>query len=216
MINRKQIEKSYNNYKEWAKEYLEQGKMELALESLRIACQLAYHYYLRMSDKFIEDTLFDIGRTVMQSNLQSSDLTNRFVLYDSVAFDNRALTQQYLRALISWDVEFLYIVNDQNKATHAKNILNEVCSCKKGDLFIVPSNLSKVDKIKVIHKKIEEYKPHKAFLHFYISDVVGVVVWNNFNMITRYFINHANHAFWIGTNCSDYVICFRNMGLNVQ
>ena len=53
MIDKKQIEKNYDNYKEWAKKYFEQGKIELALDSLNIACQLAFRYYLKISDRFI-------------------------------------------------------------------------------------------------------------------------------------------------------------------
>lgn len=216
MTKKNRIEISYDNYKKWGKEYLEQGKLDLALESLRVACELAHNYYIKLADNDIEYMLNDIGKSLNKCNLSQQDLTKRFVLYDSLAIDNMALTQQYLRALISWEVEFLYILADESKGKMSKDILNEISSYKKAELFVVPFNLSKVEKICMIQKKIAEYKPNKALLHPHISDVVGVCVWNNFNMITRYLINYADHAFWIGINCSDYVICFGSMGFNAS
>ncbi|HEY5587593.1 MAG TPA: hypothetical protein VIK86_01405 [Candidatus Paceibacterota bacterium] len=216
MIKRYQIEKNYEDYKKWAKEYLVQDKVDLALESLCVACKLAHLYFIKLADHEIEELLEIIGKKIKKPRLYTSELTNRFILYDSVGIDNMALTQQYLRALISWNVEFLYILDDENKAVRARNIINEICAYKKGDLFIVPSKSSNIEKMGIIYNKISEYKPNKAFLHIDVSDVVGVSVWNNFDMITRYFINHADHAFWIGTNCSDYVICYRSMGFNAS
>jgi len=42
---------------------------------------------------------------------------------------------------------------------------------------------------------------------------LSVVLWNSYeNHIDRYFINLTDHAFWIGKNCFDYCIEFREYG----
>ena len=160
--------------------------------------------------------LLEIGDKIINNNECYFEQRNSFILYDSVAIDNMALTQQYIRALIAWNVKLLYIVNDDKKTCGANDIIAELKLYDKAEIFIVSAELSQVDKINAIHKKISEFKPKTSFLHIDTDDVVGVTVWNKINSSTKYFINHSDHTFWVGTKCADYTICFRSMGVNAS
>jgi hypothetical protein len=51
-----------------------------------------------------------------------------------------------------------------------------------------------------------------AFLHFVPNDIVGFSSFSQLEYLTRYYIVHNDHTFWLGKHCSDYFIEFRKFG----
>jgi glycosyltransferase involved in cell wall biosynthesis len=142
-----------------------------------------------------------------------SPVENRFAFCDSFAWDNHCLTQQYLRAMISMDAEILFIIDDYRSA-RSKTIMNELKLYEKATIFIVPKIVGLDEQSKLIYNQIVDFKPAKIFLQ--TLSVVSVIALNAIKHIPRYRINLADHLYWAGTGCVDYLIEFRNFGFTVS
>ncbi len=215
MITKKKAQFDYAVLKNLAFAYREKGKWEECLTCVETLCRIAYHLSFRFSDSEIEDLLSKSAEAVIPRN-DFIPIEDVFVFYDCFAWDNRGLTQQYIRALISWNVKFLFILENDLTLQRSKDILDELKAYDKAEIFITPGNLQRTERIKLIAEKINEYRPSKAFLHMTPWDTVGVTIWNAFKQVTRYQVNLTDHAFWIGINCSDYIIEFRDYGYNLS
>ena len=115
----------------------------------------------------------------------------------------------------SWDVEFLYVYNSNNKKND-NNLVAELENYAKAQIFKIDKSLNNVDQVLALHIKISEYKPEIAFLHMTPWDVNAIAVFFTFNHIVRYQINITDHAFWLGVGICDYCIEFRNYGANIS
>ncbi len=217
MITRESASADYDFLKKNAFIAFSKGNFEECLFYVETACKIAYHLNFRFSDYDFEDLLNDLSKKICHAGvLPLNHKSDRYIFYDCFAIDNRGLTQQYIRALISWDVEFLFVLESDETIHLSEQILCELKGYDKATILIVPKSMTKVEKIQFLTEKVTEYAPLKAFLHLSPSDVVGVTLWNHFTSITRYQINLTDHAFWIGVNCCDYILEFRNYGYNLS
>jgi hypothetical protein len=214
-ITKKQIENDYAKLKEMAFSLFEKKDLESCLDIITTSSNIAYHLNFRFQDQEMEDLLSTISRSINCCPAKNV-VENRFVFYDYFGFDNRGLTQQYIRALISWDYEFLFIFENTPAQSKSADILFELKNYSKSSILYVDNELSKIEKIRYITNAINEYQPQKAFLHLAPWDVIGICVWNILSHIQRYQINLTDHAFWLGTNCIDYCIEFREYGYNLS
>lgn len=215
MVTRDVAIADYNLLKKEALTSFSKGKYEKCLSFIEAACKIAYHLNFRFSDLELEDLLEKLS-SQLTGNVNVTVKPKRYVFYDYFAWDNRGLTQQYIRALISWEVEFLFVVESDATIQLSSQILKELSVYPKATILFAPKGLERTDRIKWLVKHILEYGASKAFLHLSPWDVVGVAVWNALKPITRYQINLTDHAFWIGINCIDYVLEFREYGCNLS
>lgn len=44
----------------------------------------------------------------------------------------------------------------------------------------------------------------------------AITAFHAFPNVRKYLINLTDHAFWLGTSCTDYLVEFRNYGINVS
>lgn len=212
----KEIKSVFDSIKILAKKEFLIGNYETSLKHIETAADLAYMFNWIYTDEELENLLTQISFALLNDSRENfTPISGRVLFYDVFALDNRGLTQQYLRALIAWQVEILFVF-DGNDLSNSNKILEEIKAYPKAELFAVDTNLSRVDRIKVIHNKISEYKPEKAFLHLHPSSVVAVSVWNSLEEVTRYQVNLTDHAFWLGTKCIDFNLEFRNYGCTVS
>jgi len=215
MVTREVAIADYNLLKQQAlKSYLN-GKYEKCLCFVESACKIAYQLNFRFSDFELEALLENLSNT-LTNKINVTVNPKRYVFYDYFAWDNRGLTQQYIRALISWEVEFLFVIESDVTIQFSTQILKELASYPKATVLIAPKELKNGERISWLVRHISEYGASKAFLHLAPWDVVGVAVWNALKSITRYQINLTDHAFWIGINCIDYVLEFREYGYNLS
>lgn len=215
MLTIDKVQYVYNKLKKLSNKNLEKGNIEKALKYIKTSARVAYVFNIFFKDDEIEDKLKKISDCLLTNQINFMPISGRFVFYDSFGFSNRGLVHQYLRALISWEVEFLYICGSNNK-NNAGVILNEIIKYDKADVFFIDSSISKTEQIKTAHRKISEYKPEKAFLYFTPSDVNAIVTFFALPMVERFLINLTDHAFWLGLSCIDYSIEFRNFGCTVS
>lgn len=193
----------------------ENKNYEASLKHIETAAEIAYNFNWIYTDEELENLLINISNSIILEKKPFIPIEGKVVFYDVFALDNRGLTQQYLRALISWGVELLFIFEGHD-LTHSKQIISEIQSYPKGELFVIDKSLSRLEKIKCVYNKIIDFKPEKAFLHLQPSSSVAVTVWNHFDEVTRYQINLTDHAFWLGVKCIDYCLEFRDYGCTVS
>lgn len=203
-------------YKILAQGYFKNANYTDCLMSIKYACELAYTFNWVFTDEILESLVYNIAKR-FNVNLSVCLQNNRIVLYDNFAMSNRGLTQQYLRALINLNYEILLIITRSPEEIDTK-MRSEIASYSRLKVAYVPLDhvSSLMNQIETIITLVMSYRPTKAFLHMAPWDVVGNVVWNALSFVERYQINLTDHAFWLGTKCSDYVLEFRNYGYNLS
>lgn len=207
---------TYNMYKLAAQSYLKNKKYLECLMSVKHACRLAYAFNWKFTDEELEDLVYNIAQQFnIKPNLYLE--SNRIVFYDNFAIANRGLTQQYIRGLIKLGYEILLIITKAPNEID-KKMQSELASYANVNVEYVPLKKSNLlmDQIRTIIALVTAYKPARAFMHMMPWDVVGNVAWNALSFVERYQINLTDHAFWLGTKCSDYVLEFRNYGYNLS
>lgn len=211
-VTKETLSKEYNIFKSEAFRSSEAGDFQNSLLYIDLCARIAYAFNFIYIDDELEDLLAHISSQLLAPPEFKPE--KRFVFYDFFGFDNQGLTQQYLRAMMSWGVEFLYILEIGDSLSASKDILTELSLYSKAETVILKGN--PLDKITQAYNAIAQYKPEKAFLHFAPWDVIGVCVWSQFKNVQRFFINLTDHAFWLGKSCSDYIIEFRTFGHNLS
>ena len=214
-LTKERFIRDFTAIKELAFHYFESDQVDKCAETISVLCRIGYETNIVYTDEEIEGLLLKISNGIVpKENTQKKTVSKRWVFYDSFGWDNRGLTQQYLRALKSWDVEILFIFENYNENL-SRDIYEELIDYG-AEIYCVDRNLVFNEKVLNIHSKIVEFSPSKAFLHFSPWTVVGFVVWNSLDFIDRYFINLTDHAFWIGKNTFDHCIEFRNYGYTIS
>lgn len=205
----------YSYLKKKATTLYDIGNYEDSLSYIKVAAKIAYHLNFQYTDDDLENLLKLISSKLVKSeNIKCYE--EKYVFFDSFGFDNRGLTEQYLKALISWNIKFKYILESDINLSFSKNIIEILKEYSNCEIIIIPSNLTEIEKIKYLAQLIDKYRPTKAFLHLSPWSVVGVCAFISCSSITRYLINLTDHAFWIGKSCVDYLIEFRNYGYNIS
>jgi glycosyltransferase involved in cell wall biosynthesis len=208
------IVETYNKIKNLAIKSYNNGYYESSLNHIETAADIAYKFNWIYTDTVLEKLLKDISsKVITQKNFKSQK--GHIVFYDVFCLENRGLTQQYIRALISWGVELLYIYDGGNLDL-TNNIIVELKAYPKAEILSINEKISKINKIKVFNDAIVKFQPEKAFLHLGPSSSMAVCLWNTLHQVTRYQVNLTDHAFWLGTNCIDYCLEFRNYGYTVS
>lgn len=202
----------YNIFKKEAFIKFNKGEYLNTLNYIELCAKLAYSYNFIYHDDELEILLSKISYIILPK--PTFENRSRFVFYDYFGFDNQGLTQQYLRALISWNVEFLYILETGEQFQSTSSILKELKEYSKAEVLIL--NGGKFEKIQQAYDSIVQYKPDRAILHFAPWDTIGVCLWSNFENVQKFFINLTDHAFWLGKICSNFIIEFRTYGLNLS
>jgi len=212
----KDITKYYAKIKKLAIQSYSKGNYEKTLNRIEFAAKFVYNFNFIYADQELEDLLTNISSKIIRQETKIEFIdNNRFVFYDAFVLGNRVLTRQYVRALISNNCEFLFVFEDY-KPSEGKNILEELNAYNKCEVFLVDQTLSKTEQIKSIYHKICEYRPQKALLQLLPWSVVATCVFNALPTVKRYQINLTDHAFWLGVNCIDYNIEFRQYGATVS
>jgi len=219
MITESRVRKDYEYLKKRAGQYCAAGKYSKAIDCIQTACTLAKTYYLSYADQELESLCEQIANQIIApapvKKAADEPKTERWVFYDYFALDSITLTQQYMRALCSWNVEVLFVIshdlNGPKSCTLKKEIEQHpqvsVCTVSRGG-----------DPTKYVQKLVEcvrEFSPTKAFVHTATDDVAGIVAWYALPEVTKYFTELIDHTFWIGANCCDFYISFRDYGYNV-
>lgn len=209
-LSRKDIENIYYKSRNKALKAYSRKDFETALLYAKLCAKVAYGVSFIFSDKVLDDMIYQISCSVLTGEI-SGEKNGRVVFYDYYPHDNRGLSQQYLMALVENSVEFLYIIENWIPEK-TEDIIKIVTGYERGDLLVLDSDLTEVEKAQIVNSKILEFSPDKALLHLLPWDVAGCMVFSRIQSITRYMIDLTDHAYWLGVNCFDYLIEFRSFG----
>jgi hypothetical protein len=213
-ISSKNIAKDYIYFHDIAKMSLKKNNLAASLNYIKTAISIAYHFPFIYCDDELENTLCSLASKLVYYKSGSLPATDKIIFYDSFGFDFQGLTQQYVRAFISAEMKFLYILESENNIN--SQILSELNSYNKCEILILKNNLNEIEKIKLLSNRIMDYNPSKIFLHLSPVSIVGFCAFTLFTNCVRYLINLTDHSFWVGKKCFDYCIEFRNYGINIS
>lgn len=196
------------------------GKNEKALCFMRVLAKLLYSINQEYKDVFLEDALFKLiqnlfGAEIYQCEAEGEDGCNKFredkaLFYDGFGLDSRGLALIYLKALLK-KRRIIYVVN-KSRETFIPSIIELLHEYKAKIIYL--QDKSDIENCHELKRIIEKEKPKHLFLYTTPWDILGIVVFNYFNIkeVVRYQINLTDHAFWLGVNAFDYCIEFRNYG----
>lgn len=203
-----------NKYLRLSKAKFKKGDYNQALKFLKAGCILHYDHEWQYALPDGETILDNIASNIRRETIKNAG--ERIVFYDAFCIDNRALTQQYLQALIKLEVEFLYITTRRIGDKSWANILSQIETCPKASLFSFTDNHT-LESAQQLYDEIINYGAKVLLMQMLPYDTTAVVAFNALkNQVSRYQINLTDHAFWIGTKCLDYNIEFRNYGRAVS
>lgn len=217
-LNKKNIIHSYTYSKKKAFESFTQKQLEQSLSYIWIASQIANNFNWIYKDDDLEKQLNDISSTLLKTSVAYKPIDdNRVVFFDSFSWDNKGLTQQYLRAFMSFGIQFLYLTESSKTNINSKHIFEDLKKYNKADIVEIPQNIKQTEKIKLIYDKIISYKANKLFMHLSPSAVCAITSFYALpKEITIYQINLTDHAFWLGSNCLDFTLEFRPRGCTIS
>ena len=212
-ITQQDIESLYEKIKKKAFKEFHKGNVEQSLKDVSVAATIAYNSNFIYKDDDLENLLSKISCRVLPQQISPFSKSNKYVLIDAFGLPNQGLTQQYLRALIALEVEFLYIL--EVASPNSQIILDEILNSSKGTFCVVGSG-KEINKMKFVYDQITKFQPSAIFAHLTPWDTLATTILYAFSFCTRYNINLTDHAFWLGPGCFDYTLEFRNYGCTVS
>ena len=216
-FTKENIAKIYAGIKKLAFKAAKKRHYTEALWHFDNAAIVAYQFNWIFSDDEIENCIKDISLNVIQKKKQKYEpVKNRYIFYDQIG-NGRVLALQYLRALMAWDVEILYVL-ETGRHSLPDTIIPEIENYKKAEVYILPNNIEdQMEKVQEIYDKIFDYQAEKVFFHSPAEGAFGVMLWNSLpKEIVRYRIVPGDHHYYLGVNVTDYSVGFRPFGLAID
>lgn len=214
-INRQKVAKDYRFYKQKAFEYWESGDIRKAMISVCACGELAYGYFCEESfgDDELDDLLYQMGKEKFTIPAIEQQDDKRVVFFDSFASDNRGITEQYLDALNYNGYDILFVTSNTQFSNESKlgKLLAGYKNCR---VVVLPESNHIIPSVNQVAQEIADWHASKVFIHIGPYDVLPVMLFSQYvGVLHRYFINLTDHAWWLGRNCIDTNLEFRQFGL---
>lgn len=214
-INEVDIRSAFERIKHLAKKAFLKNEYALSLRHISHAATHAYNFSVVYVDLELESLIKEISSKIFVK-FQVSPKPRRILFYDCFGWENRGLTQQYIRALIANGYEFLYIFENKD-SRYSKKIEDELrLYPEKVQIFELDNSLSLLSRAESLHIKIAEYNPEKALLHLSPWCSMALCVFYSFPEIEWININLTDHAFWLGASLFKKNIEFRDYGYTIS
>ena len=120
-LERKDITRIYERLKGRAFRAYSNGSYNKSLKYIYIAARVAYKFSWIFTDEDLELLMMKISKSLFIPVEHYKPKANNYVFFDSISLDNVGLSQQYIRALIGNNINFLYI-SDSTRNLRSKNI----------------------------------------------------------------------------------------------
>jgi hypothetical protein len=206
----------YNKIMGIANRYSRKKKWKKGVDYLSLAAKWAYQFNYFYTDDEAESLIKFISENVVKPIELPSTLKGKYVLIDSFCFDNRGLTQQYLRAMIHNEFDILYICT-ANKIDRGGDIIRELTDYPHAQILLFTDDTP--DAVRIANSIVEavvSYSPAHIFLHIAPWDVAALIACAAIKGPTIYNINLTDHAYWMGASLIDYNMEFRPYGMTVS
>lgn len=206
----KDIECLYGFVKNKATRYYINSNYEKSLEYISLSAIVAYNFNNIYTDPDTENLLKSISKRLSCRTTTTTTTSDakRIVLIDTFA-NSKVLIVQYIRAIISFDVDFLFIAQVQSEEMYP--YYQEIENSSKGQVCYIKSN-TYTEKSVELCKVIDLFNPTHILTHIEPWETSSLVALAMFEDVKRYNINLTDHTFSLGASIFDYVLEFRNFG----
>jgi hypothetical protein len=187
-----------------------------ALTLIETAAHLNYLYNLSplLSDINLENHIEYIASNCFQSFSFETE-ENTVLFFDYFGYDNRGLTQQYLRALMRLGKKIVYVLETSQSNFPQTDIYRELKQYDYSNIHILTGD-GPLAKIKEVIQILSAERPSKVLMHLAPWDVIAYSAFYLVKDVIRYQINLTDHAFWLGVGITDVCLEFRNFGFAVS
>lgn len=197
---------------ELEKSFLEKDHLK-AISYLRFLTNSYCNINYKMADDRLEEITQQISNDLLGETIIESSKSDVVAFYDGYGYIDRVLSRIYMDAFVKLGYQVIRIVH-----INAPDLqeIKEFCVEKKVRLRIIPKSPI-LERMKHLQQIIKETAPRHLFFQGGPWDVCGVGVFSTVKGdVTRYFIDAADHLFWLGKCAADYFIGFRGWSYNVE
>lgn len=196
---------------------LKKKQYDKSIVYMKAISYMRYWFFLGYEDELIEK-----GLHIASSNNYRRDFSNLatdmcIIFLDTICSDTIGLTQQYLDALIDKGYKIYYIYEKGMYSNGCDTIMKTLNNYSNAILFKIPSNIDKMKKAQWIYNCIMGLDSEKIIYHtaeWAIEECIALCSLPH--GYTRYKINLADHTYWPGLRCFDYIFEFRSYGANLS
>ena len=174
-LHKQDIVGIYNKLKRRAFLAFDAGDYNKCLNYIEISAKIASRFSWIFKDDDYEKLIKEMSECILKPVENYISDENRYVFYDSFSYDNRGLTQQYIRALMSQGANFLYITESSTRNNYSHQIFSEITKYEKADIYEVPRDVPKRKKIEIIFEQIVSFRPSKLLMHLSPNAVCPLV-----------------------------------------
>jgi glycosyltransferase involved in cell wall biosynthesis len=208
------LELYYGRVKRMAHRAFERGRIGRALSHIEIAATLAYNLNYRYADPELESLMARISERLTGGAATAYPVhEGRWLFYDQITGDT-VLSLQYLRALMAWGVEILYVLDTAESPRGS--VIAELRAYPKATVLVLDTRLeSRVEMFGPTLDTIRAWGPARAMIHSPAGGAFGVAMLHALVSTVKYRIVPGDHHFWLGTGVTDYAIEFRPFGATV-
>lgn len=195
---------------------LGEKKFDFALRLTELSAHIQYNYCFNetLYDKKLEDSLKIISSHFFESVTIDGD-EETVMLYDYFGYDNRGLTQQYLRALKRLNKRIILVFENKQRQYKNEAILSEIIDYKNTSIYYLEGQ-NRIEMAKDLFNIIINEKPKHILMHLIPWDSIAYLAFHKISGAHRYQINLTDHTFWMGVDITDINIEFRSFGLNLS
>jgi len=208
------IGQTYEAMRAQGRRSIEAGDYATATRLIEAAATIAYNFNWVYTDDELEAQVRAISSAVVRSTAFTPQ-PGRVVFYDSWGMANRGLTQQYVRALVTQGIEFLFVFENES-ASHSRAVRAELEAYGRCEVFAVDQSLPLAARLQATYSRIQTFRPEKLLMHITPWAVEALAVFHALTPVTKYLVNLTDHAFWLGSSVLNYCIEFRSYGCTVS
>lgn len=187
-----------------------------SLSYIESAALWMYNFNISYSSYELEKLIHEISSRFLTKHVVPHLQSNHIAFIDNFGYDNRGLTQQYLRGLMAAGKKILYVLHNSSPNGNSEIIkeLSEYGNCEI--LICKTTKNNRIQTASDISQRIAHFAPSNIFLHIAPWDVVSLLAVDAIEGPVKYNINLTDHAFWLGVSFVDYNIEFRGYGKMVS
>ncbi|TDE33639.1 hypothetical protein [Antarcticimicrobium sediminis] len=182
-----------------------------AMVTIREAANLAYLVNWRYQDDRLENLLSRISARLLPGMPPPPRDSARIVFFDSWGLDARGLSLQYIRALKAYGAPLLYICENRNEAASTQ-LREELARASAAEVLYLDDVSGPVEKTRKIFDAATAFAATQIMMHMTPWAVEAIIAFRAMPNVVKYQINLTDHAFWLGTSCTDYSLEFREYG----
>jgi hypothetical protein len=209
------IERYLARIKRMARRAFEKGDPARALALVDTAAVVASNLNRVFADPESEDLMAAISESLAgeEWGVGYPVHKERWLFYDQIAGDT-VLSLQYLRALMSWGVEILYVFD--SPVPPRGSVIEELRGYPRATVLVLAPRLARrVEAFVDTLRTIKRFGPSRALIHGPAEGAFGVAMLHALKDTVKYRIVPGDHHFYLGTSVTDHAIEFRPFGVTV-